>query len=134
MTTEHEANLALTAAGVTCTAVKSNDPIPETMFDVWTKVQPWRVTLRYQGRRMTVPFFTDSAKIKPPTAARVLYCLASDATANSQSFEDWASDFGYDTDSRKVERVYKLCVQNGRKLRNLLQTDFDKIIAITADL
>jgi hypothetical protein len=32
-------------------------------------------------------------------------------------FEDWASEFGYDTDSRKAAKVYQACLQTALKFR-----------------
>lgn len=55
----------------------------------------------------------------PPTAASVLYCLISDAGAIDQSFDDWAGDFGMDTDSRKALATYEACCDTGRELRRI---------------
>lgn len=56
-----------------------------------------------------------------PPAASVLYCLLSDADAmDSPTFESWASDLGYDTDSRQAEQIYRACIENGLKLRRVL--------------
>jgi hypothetical protein len=50
----------------------------------------------------------------------VLACLASDASAlDCASFEEWAADLGYDTDSRKAETVYRACVACGLALRSM---------------
>jgi len=54
-----------------------------------------------------------------PDACDVLYSLASDASVLDYSeFENWASDFGYDTDSRKAEAIYRACLDTALKLRN----------------
>lgn len=58
-------------------------------------------------------------KPRAPTAAAVLYCLLSDMEAIDQSFTDWASDFGYDTDSRKALATYEACCDIGRELRKV---------------
>ncbi len=55
-------------------------------------------------------------KVTPPSACDVLYSLLTDATAFEQTFEDWCSNFGYDTDSRKAEQTYQACVAKGRAL------------------
>lgn len=57
-----------------------------------------------------------------PTIEEVMDCLASDAADadNARSFESWCSEYGYDTDSRKAERIYKVCVEQAERLRNLL--------------
>src|SRR5271165_6455916 len=38
-----------------------------------------------------------------PEAGGVLECLASDSASVTESFEEWARDMGYSTDSRKAE-------------------------------
>ena len=86
-------------------------------------------TIAFEGRGyhepLTVYFSQGSAHKKPPTLAEVLDCLASDASGvdNAQSFEDWASEYGYNTDSRKAERTYNICVQQARELKALLGQD-----------
>ena len=55
-------------------------------------------------------------KATPPSTCDVLHSLLMDATAFEQTFEDWCSDFGYDTDSRKAEQTYQACVAEGRAL------------------
>jgi hypothetical protein len=79
---------------------------------------------------LTVPFYMGAAHTSEPTAADVMTCLASDASSyeNARSFEDWASDLGYDTDSRSAEKVYKACERITAKLRVLLGDDFDRIV------
>jgi hypothetical protein len=58
----------------------------------------------------------------PPAASDVLDCLASDAAGydNAESFEDWASEYGYDPDSRKGERIYNTVGTQAGKLRRFL--------------
>lgn len=55
-----------------------------------------------------------------PSVADVLYSLVQDSSAlDSGSFPDWASELGYDPDSRKAERTYNQCIEIGRTLRDL---------------
>lgn len=59
--------------------------------------------------------------IPAPVLRDVLYSLCMDAEALDYSdFEEWADNFGYDTDSRKAERTYQACIAIGLKLRNML--------------
>lgn len=59
-----------------------------------------------------------------PDLRDVLYSLASDASVlDCSGFEDWASDLGYDTDSRKAEAIYRACLEIALKLRNTLGED-----------
>lgn len=58
----------------------------------------------------------------PPTAADVLDSLKTDAGTyeNTRGFEDWCGEFGYDTDSRKAERIYRSIADDAHRLRVLL--------------
>jgi hypothetical protein len=65
-----------------------------------------------------------SAQPIVPDACDVLYSLAIDVNVlDARGFEDWASDFGYDTDSRKAESIYRACLEIALKLRNGLGED-----------
>jgi hypothetical protein len=86
-------------------------------------------TIEFVGRGyhepLTVYFSQGSAHKKSPTLAEVLDCLASDASGvdNARSFEDWASEYGYDLDSRKAERTYQICKKQAQDLKALLGQD-----------
>jgi hypothetical protein len=60
----------------------------------------------------------------PPDPADVIHSLVLDGSAiDAGSFESWASDYGYDIDSRKAEAMYRACVDTGLKLRAALGED-----------
>jgi hypothetical protein len=83
----------------------------------------WKVVFRNGSRRLTTYFSMGYGHNgKEPTAADVLDCLASDASSvdNSCDFNDWASDFGYDPDSRKAERTFRLIERQSLKLHRFL--------------
>lgn len=62
-----------------------------------------------------------------PHVADVVHSLVLDSDViNYGSFEEWASEFGYDSDSRKAERVYQDCMAIALKLRQILG---DELIA-----
>ena len=62
-----------------------------------------------------------------PDLADVLYLLASNASAiDSPTYEDWASEIGYDSDSRNGEAIYRACLEIGLKLRAALG---DKVLS-----
>jgi len=58
-----------------------------------------------------------------PDPIEILWAVARDGDALDQTFEDWASDFGYDTDSRKAEKIYRACQDNALRLKKILSTD-----------
>jgi len=64
------------------------------------------------------------AKLQKVTPSKddVIWSLLMDASPQiyDQTFEDWASELGYDADSRKAERIYKECCDTGRALISVL--------------
>jgi hypothetical protein len=51
-----------------------------------------------------------------PSLLEVCYSLTSDAQSGAESFEDFCSNFGYDTDSRKARKTWKACQKIAFKL------------------
>lgn len=67
---------------------------------------------------------TSRGKAIPFDAVTALHCLVSDADAiDYPTFEGWASDMGYDHDSRSAEKTYRTCLEIGLKLRAGLGED-----------
>ena len=60
-------------------------------------------------------------KAKLPKLRDVLYSLVSDSDVLEHScFDDWADCYGYDTDSREAERIYRACLDIALQLRQLI--------------
>lgn len=93
----------------------------------------WKVTLKNaRGSRYTVPFFKGvGLPDTPPTAAEVLECLIDDATGyrNANSFEDWAENYGYDTDSRAAYRIFEACRRISERLDKFLTPEEFELLA-----
>lgn len=74
----------------------------------------------------------ERAKAVAPTAASVLYCVLSDARGAEQNFRDWASDFGYDTDSIKALGIYNACCKELEDVRRFFtreqRIELDKLL------
>ncbi len=64
-----------------------------------------------------------------PDLADVLHSLVSDSNVlDFGSYESWASDYGYDPDSRKGEATYRECLRHAMALRAALSSDqFDRL-------
>lgn len=93
--------------------------------DNWQRsANGYRVCLKYQGRSIAVDFWQGVGISEEPTAAGVLDCLLSDATAEGMVFGEWCGEYGYDTDSRTAHRTYRQCLRIARKLRELLGEDY----------
>ncbi|MEI8017705.1 MAG: hypothetical protein WCH39_05855 [Schlesneria sp.] len=66
-------------------------------------------------------FLSSGNRVKPPEFRDVMHSLLLDLTAiDYGSFEEWADDMGYDSDSRSAEATYRLCLDNGLKLRSMI--------------
>lgn len=75
------------------------------------------------GRTYTKPPHRPGPTINPKPAD-VVYSLTLDASVlDYATFEDWASDLGYDPDSRKAEAAYRTCLEIALKLRVALGED-----------
>lgn len=69
-------------------------------------------------------FYYPKVKQPAPQLIDVLYCLVQDSEVIDRgSFEEWASDYGYDLDSRSAEKTYRLCLEQSLQLRNLIGND-----------
>lgn len=108
---------------------RSDDPM-------WRGSDKWNSTLRYQGRRLTVPFHMGPGLGgREPSAADALSALVSDTTGyeNARSFEEWAGDLGFDSDDpskeREARKVYRAVERQAPKVRAFLGDDFDLFAA-----
>lgn len=100
----------------------------KTKRDKWD-CYAWDVTLRMRGRTLSTPFYCglghvtkpkcywQSPKPIPPSAADVIYSLAMDAAAASETFSEFCSNVGYDEDSRKALEAYLACQKSGAEFR-----------------
>jgi hypothetical protein len=103
-------------------------------LDDWKRdANPYTVTLRFDGRWFTVPFFTGSGWTEEPTAADVMECLVSDArSVQWVDVDGWINDMGYEinslSDARKAEATYKACERIAKGLEGLLGGDIDSVL------
>lgn len=94
------------------------------------------------GRTFVTHFSMGSGLKGEPEAGDVLDCIASDcrgleqdATGAFRPFEQWASEYGYDPDSRAAERTYHIIIEQsarlvlflGRDLYNVLLNDVEPL-------
>ena len=109
----HSNRIALTAQRA------SSNPAMPASFDM----DHWKCVLRRPRHTLTVYFSMGRGHHgKEPVCANVLDCLASESARidNSNKFDDWCADFGYDTDSRKAERAFKSCQHQALRLKTFL--------------
>jgi len=79
------------------------------------------VTFKRGKKRFTLTFGQSyAAGDKAPTAYDVLSCLTK---SDPGTFEDFCSEFGYDSDSRKVERIYKAVCKEWKQVSDMWTAD-----------
>lgn len=69
----------------------------------------------------------------PPTTEDVLESLRLDVMGadNADTFEDWAAECGYSTDSRRAESVYVACCDAAKRLRGLLgRANYETLMSV----
>ncbi|KKM83615.1 hypothetical protein LCGC14_1307650 [marine sediment metagenome] len=95
------------------------------MTDMPAGSRHFKVTLLCAGRQMTLHFSMGPGNTEEPTVEDVLNCAAMDAAGyeNAEGFEDWASEYGYDIDSREAEKTYCAVRKQTAKLAKFLATE-----------
>jgi len=121
----HKISIAhfIKVARLTMKATRANSNPHLVSDDGWARTAShWKCTIKRGSRQITVPFSQGEAHKDPPTLPEVLDCLASDASGylNAATFEDWASELGFDTDSRKAEHTYRTVEVQTAQLGKLL--------------
>jgi hypothetical protein len=66
--------------------------------------------------------YNDSLNNKEPSAYDVLTCCAGDISC-PDNFEDFCGNFGYELDSIKALKTFKLCVKQTEKLNSFFNTE-----------
>ena len=83
----------------------------------------YRVRIRRKGKQFTFTFGTNLLGDKP-TAYDILACLTK---YDPGTFEDFSSDYGYDEDSRKAERIYKAVVKEWLNVERVFGDCLDEL-------
>jgi len=91
---------------VTITNTKTNE---QTSFDFWASIANPELSSEYD-------------------ILNAFYCFVSDAISGSYSFEEFCSEFGYDTDSRKAEKTWKACQESYNNLLNIYNGDIYDLV------
>jgi len=111
---------------IACEWADRNPHMPD-----WNDANHYKCKLTMGRKQMTVYFSQSYGVSHEPEVVDVLNCLADDSAgvSNARSFEEWAEEYGYDTDSRKAEKTYNVCVKQAARLLSFLGKDlYDKLL------
>ena len=79
------------------------------------------VTLRKDGKSMRTEFTQSRVRgSNPPTEYDIVSCLTK---SDPGTFEDFCSEFGYDTDSRQAEKTYKAVKREWEKVARVFGSE-----------
>lgn len=113
-----------------CAHVKGYQQVHKTPYDKYMHDRAIREACETGKYAMDMTVYINQSafvirKEQPaPELLDVLYCLVSDASVlEHPTFESWASEYGYDTDSRQAEDTYRACLELSLQLRALLGND-----------
>lgn len=104
----------------------SSEYADENPVDTSWRANHYKCVLKCEKRQMTIFFSKGFGLSGEPTAEEILNCVAMDYS--EEDFEDWCGEYGYDTDSRKAEKVYKACKKQTKDAKRLLGENFDTLL------
>jgi hypothetical protein len=70
-------------------------------------------------------YMANKKELSESDLKEAFYCFVSDSVSGENSFEDFCSEFGYDSDSRTAEKIWRACGRSYGKLKSLLPPDVD---------
>ena len=82
-----------------------------------------RVTVTTDNGKCSFEFWASIAKPKIESESDLLgalSCFVSDAMSGKDSFEDFCSELGYDSDSRKAYKIFKACERSYVKFERII--------------
>lgn len=126
---DSDAEFLLDAMGFTLECQNINER-PDTSSDTWGEgAKHWQVWVK-RGDKMLTTYYsagsmTNAAMNGSPELADIMYSLLNDASGISynDTFEEWADEIGYDTDSRKAEKIYNACKEIAKQLEPMFSKD-----------
>ncbi len=90
----------------------------------------WKITLRRNGKSMAFKFgqsIDASRTNEEPTVYDVLTCLTK---YEPGTFDNFCAEYGYDTDSRKAEKIYKAVVKEWKGVNRLFSDVIEQLAEI----
>ncbi len=90
-----------------------------------------KVTISRPGHRVSFDFWGSIINPKIRTAAELrfaVYCFVSDAASGRMEFEEFCSEFGYDSDSIKAMNTWQACRKSTKKCDRMFSAKQQDVI------
>lgn len=108
----------------------------DTKSQIATNYNNHKVTITHNKKSFSFEFW---GSIMNPEISNdqenifAFYCALSDALGAKDGFEEFCSNFGYDSDSRTAERTFKSCEKTLKKVERVFSCDLYDLINEIAD-
>lgn len=100
-------------------------------FDFWSSInETYKKEVEHLNRNFhhTIDMVRVYRTAIKPSAYDIFACLSCGTGTHELTFEEFCSDYGYDTDSRKAEKVYNAACDESRALARLFsEEELDKL-------
>jgi hypothetical protein len=111
----------INGAGITASIREDwNDSAPDWAHDK----RHFRVTVRYQGRSMSLWYYQGSGIAREPRAVDVIECLVSDSMSEYDSLDDFINELGIEiksvADFRNYERQFKQLTRQNKSFTRVI--------------
>lgn len=92
----------------------------EDYKDEWKKTaNKYKARITYNKKSITISFYTGNGWKKDPVLEDILGSILLDTTYLDYGFEDFANAMGYNSDSRKAEKIYKEIQKQAKKINRI---------------
>lgn len=90
----------------------------------------YNCTIKFNRKQATFEY-TDSVNNtdlgNEPKLKDVLYCLIMDHSSKDYDFEEFCSEFGYDADSIKAQKIHIALLKNGEKMDRVFGNNIEQL-------
>lgn len=90
----------------------------------------YKCTIKYQKRQATFEY-TDSVNNTnqgiEPKVKDLLSCLVMDYSSKDEDFDEFCSEFGYDNDSIKAQKIHQAIIKNADKMMRVFRGDIKQL-------
>jgi len=122
--------VSTTYKNFTVTAIFKGDK--DAGWDNLNNSNNYKVTVRNTetGQKATFDFWASIAnpELEGGDVLNCLHCFVSDAISGQESFSEFCSELGYDTDSRQARKTWKACQKSAEKLDSIYDGDIYDLV------
>lgn len=141
--TEEQRQQALEALGFSIDSERAWNIGQDELTQWGRDANHWEVAVRYNAKRINLPFHQGSAHTGKPGLVTVVYCLVMDSYAETDSFEEWLNEYGFEVpeiygdstreeryEADRIKRMYSSLKKQNKRWSALVGDDAEMIAAL----